>query len=870
MRKFLLSIFMLFAITAGAWAQTVIKGHVVDAETQEDVLGANVFLKGTSEGAITDLNGKFSFKTSKSGSAILVISFIGFEDFEKSIQLNGGTLDLGALNLTGADQMLNEVEVIADIAVDRKTPVAISNIKPEAIEEKLGTQEFPEVLKSTPGVYATKQGGGYGDARVNIRGFDSDNVGVLINGVPINDMESGQVYWSNWAGLSDVTRSMQVQRGLGASKLAISSIGGTINIITKSSDMRKGGSFGAWIGNDGYSKQALTLSTGMMDNGYSVTFSGSKTTGDGYVDGTAFDAWSYFLAVSKTFNDNHELVFTVFGAPQEHGQRSTRKGIEYFEANGIKENFDWGYKAGQEFNVRKNYYHKPQATLNHYWTISDKTDLATSVYASRGTGGGSGWYGTQKDGNDYRRSGLIDFDKIVDENVAAGKNGSETIIRNSVNNHTWFGALSSLTHEANDVWTFNGGLDARYYIGQHYREVRDLLGGDFYVDDKEFNTMKNTVAREGDKVNYHNDGHVGWLGTFFQAEYSKNNLSAFASATLSGTWYKRVDYFNYFSDGLISELNSNPEKKQTYIDALGQPDFDQGMKGQESDWVDFLGYGIKGGANYNINDSHNVFANVGYFSRAPFFRSVFLNYKNDVNEDAENEKVFSLELGYGFRSEYFSANINAYRTLWKDKSVVKTSGAGEQQVVANLTGVNALHQGIEVDFLAKPARGLEIRGMASFGDWTWQDDLTEVGLFDQDQNLVDVVNIYIADLKVGDAAQTTLALGADYEIFEGFKVGMDYNYYDNLYAKFDPADRGSEAEKGVQAWELPEYGLFDANVRYKFKLGQFDATLYGKLNNIFDEEYVSDAEDGTGHDWQSANVYYGFGRTWSMGLKVKF
>lgn len=129
---------------------------------------------------------------------------------------------------------------------------------------KLGNQEFPEVLKTTPGVWATKDGGGYGDSKINMRGFQAANVAVMINGVPVNDMEWGGVYWSNWAGLSDVTSSMQTQRGLGASIVSTPSVGGTINIITKSLDAKKGGSVWYGMGNDGLHQEGVSFSTGLM------------------------------------------------------------------------------------------------------------------------------------------------------------------------------------------------------------------------------------------------------------------------------------------------------------------------------------------------------------------------------------------------------------------------------------------------------------------------------------------------------------------------------------------------------------------------------------------------------------------------------
>lgn len=150
--------------------------------------------------------------------------------------------------------MLSDVTITSSVAVARKTPVAVSTVDPVFIEEKLGSQEFPEILKSTPGVYTTKDGGGYGDAQTRIRGFSSENVAMMINGVPMNGMENQKVYWSNWAGLSDVTRSMQVQRGLGAAKVSVPAVGGSINIITKSTEAKRGGFVSYGMGNDGYNK----------------------------------------------------------------------------------------------------------------------------------------------------------------------------------------------------------------------------------------------------------------------------------------------------------------------------------------------------------------------------------------------------------------------------------------------------------------------------------------------------------------------------------------------------------------------------------------------------------------------------------------
>ncbi len=281
----------------------------------ETLPGANVVIKGTSKSSTTDIDGNFNLGQLTPGSYALEISFIGYELKEILVIVKPGqTTNLGNIRLGVSSIGLREVEIIASVAVDRKTPVAFTSISGQEIEAKVGNQEFPEMLRNTPSVYVTKQGGGFGDSRINVRGFDQRNTAVMINGVPVNDMENGWVYWSNWAGLSDVTTKMQIQRGLGASKLAVPTIGGSINIITNAADMKKGGAFGAMVGNDGFQKYSSALSTGLGESGWAFSFQGTHTLGNGYVYGTKFSGWSYFASLSKQFNKKHAIGLTVLGA----------------------------------------------------------------------------------------------------------------------------------------------------------------------------------------------------------------------------------------------------------------------------------------------------------------------------------------------------------------------------------------------------------------------------------------------------------------------------------------------------------------------------------------------------------------------------
>jgi len=850
MRKFKHFSMVVFLLTSTAiFAQTNLSGKVVD-ETNQPLPGASVVLQGSKTGASTDFDGNFTFETSSISGTILV-SFVGYET--KSLTFNGSK-NFGTIALKPSAESLDEIVITAvSFAVDRKTPVAVSTVKAEAIEVKLGTQEFPEILKSTPGVYATKAGGGYGDSRINLRGFESNNIAVMINGIPVNDMENGRVYWSNWAGLSDVTSAMQVQRGLGASKVAVPSIGGTINIISKSYDAEKGGIIRYGIGNNGYQKYGVTLSTGLLDNDFAATVSAAKIAGDGYVDGTQFDGYNYFINLTKIINDQHKLAFTAFGAQQTHGQRYNNLTIAQnsaTEQGGKRFNPDWGYRDGEVEHLSYNFYHKPQMSLNHYWTINDRTNISTALYASFGSGGGRRDGGSKLGSDEYRLGGFdqpIDFDRVVAENIANGIAGSTDVLLASKNSHKWYGVLSTLKTDLSETLALTAGIDARYYVGKHYYELMDLLGGQFWINTYDGNNAGDPL-KVGDKLNKDYDGKVVRGGLFAQLEYSKDKLAGFLSTSASNVQYSKEEYLNYASGA------------------------------EKSEKVNFLEYGIKGGANYNLDDTNNVFANIGYFTKAPFLTDfVFTSDQSvEVNENAENEKVFSAEIGYGYRSANFSANVNIYNTSWLDKSKVLSYRNPDQNgtsdfLYGSLSGLDALHQGVEVDFRYNANDKLTITGMASIGNWNWKSDGYGV-VRDEGGNVLTEETVYAKDLKVSDAAQTTFALGTTYKLLPTTSISLDYNYAGDIYAKFYVNRRTSNTADNFRQdpWEMPSYHLFDFGITHKFQIGDFDSRLTGNINNLFNAEYVSDAYEGSTGTYTDANVYYGYGRTYSVGIKVNF
>lgn len=899
---YLLTLMLLFTVCT--FAQQTVTGTVVDESTSEPIIGGAVVVKGTTTGTVTDIDGKFSIKLTNEQKD-LQISYLGYVTKDVVVESTASKTDLGTITLSPDVKALEDVTITSSVAISRKTPVAMSSLTGAFIEEKLGTQEFPEVLKSTPGVYADKQGGSYGDSEIYMRGFDNTNIALVINGVPMNEMENGTVYWSNWAGLSDVTRSMQTQRGLGASKVSAPSVGGTINIITNGIDAEKGGFISYAMGNDDMNKIMMKISTGMSERGWALTILGSRHWGNGYVQGTDFNAYNWFFNLSKRINDHHQLSLTAFGAPQKHYQRSSSYGSltiagwqEVEKKYGVKNykyNASYGFdKNGNRKTADFNLYHKPQFSLNHQWQIDNISSLSTSVYLSIGRGAGYSGQASQYGGYNFsdwrgasygvlntkfrKNDGTFDYGAIQELNETS-ETGSVMVMTQFKNYHNWVGLLSTYTTQLLDCIDVYGGVDFRYYKGSHANEIIDLFNGEYFIDSSRFDVEQNNNSNAdeqwrneklgiGDIVYRDYDGHVLQEGIFGQAEYNKGDLSAFLSASVSNTAYWRYDRFYY------DESHA------------------------KSDNVNFWGYTLKGGANYNLTDMHNVFVNIGTISRAPKFSNgafMQVSTSNVINTDAKNEKIFSVEAGYGFKSKWATANINAYYTHWIDKTMTKRGTLDNQEdYFLNMTGVNALHKGIEIEANTKPFSWLEINGMLSLGDWCWDSNATgyiynENGIAltpegEKTEIMADNhawAKINLKDIKVGGSAQTTAMLGASVKPMKGLKVSGECTYYGNKYAyySFNGASLSLGKEiKLLAPWKIPHACQVDLNASYRFEIGKLKATLFGNINNLFDYQYISKAYNPTSiesdkyKEANESNIYcfYALGRTYSIRLKVNF
>lgn len=903
MSKFIVFLTLL-AFSVASLSAGTIAGKVTAKESGEALIGANVYLKGTTIGAATDEDGMFYIQVDD-GNYTIVCDFVGYATIVKDITVDGDT----KVDFALAEYLFAQtINVIADRARERETPVAFTNVEKAQIAERLGSRDIPLVLNTTPSVYATAQGGGAGDARVNIRGFNQRNVAIMINGVPVNDMENGWVYWSNWDGLGDASASIQIQRGLSAVNLATPSIGGTMNIITDPTAQKAGISYKNEIGSGEFSKQTLFLNTGLVDNKFALTLGGVRKKAPGFIDKAWTDAWAYYLGAAYQLNDRNRLEVYAVGAPQRHGQRSyalnaaafdhdfARDELNYKEEwlsnpklaeQGIRYNANWNsvsptYTGKQYWNgsvndrysanylmERENYYHKPIVNLNWYSQLSADLSVYTTIYYSGGQGGGTGTFGSLRyDTSLWQR--VPDWNATIERNVANIDTlpGTSTpvkrslgILRNSVNNQWTVGAIAKALYKVSENLTTSFGLDWRTAEIEHYREVRDLLGGDyFYYTGNEFDTNPLQYYKKlGDKIDYDFTNTVNWIGGYAQGEYIMDQFTFYATTGVSAIKYDYINNFRKGADG--NKLTA------------------------ETDMI--TGFQLKGGASFRATRALDVFANAGFVSKVPIFDQVINDRNGTIAEDPVNEKFLSAEAGVNWRGldNTLSTKANVYFTQWNDRasSIGVTNVDGSEGLIF-LDGISSNHMGVELELAYQPVNFARLDAAASYGSWTYSDNVSGTYVIDYTTGAEESYTYYIKDLKVGDAPQLQFAGGLSVFPIRSLRGQLVWKYFADYYARFDPFSRTDAATAGEDTWKTPAYSLFDLHFGYDlpFQVSGVKFSVFAHVFNLFNTVYVQDATDNSRfnalrdenrdiidpHGPSAAEVFLGIPRTFNVGFSI--
>ena len=544
-------------------------------------------------------------------------------------------------------------------------------------------------------------------------------------------------------------------------------------------------------------------------------------------------------------------------------------------------NVHWGEVNNNVLYERQNKYHKPLFSLRHSWRATEKLYISNMAYASYGFGGGTRLENSLG-GGDYTANGQVDFQKFYNSNTIGGLFGppidptysdsllkSGRIMRKLFNNHYWYGFLSTFRHETSEQVTLSGGLDFRTYQGEHYAEVFDLLGGDYFVDTRNANAESN-MRMVGDKIGYHNDAFVRWGGAFALLEYKGYLWNAFFNVSGVTQGYKSVDYF--------AAANEDGTDKT-------------------SGWKWLPGFTLKTGGNYNLSEYANTFVNLGHLNRTPVFRNV-VDFENKFVENVENERINSAEWGYSFSKYPFSVNVNAYYTDWQNRplqSLLRFETVEGDIVRANVNSMSALHKGLETDVAWQLNPRLTIEGYASLGDWRWTSSEDSLVLLDDDSNLpyidvegnVAIVQYNAEGVSVGDSPQSQYSVSLKYT-YKQLYLKPRFTVFSRHFADFDPFSLNGENE-GRQSWQIPTYGLLDLHAGYRLDLNgtnmDFRLSIFNLLNTVYlsnaqnndayGEWYFTDADrkyafSENNFDAGSASVYMGYGFRTNLSVRIRF
>lgn len=752
---------------------------------------------------------------------------------------------------------LREVTVSASFSSPKRSPLRLSAVTDEMLRERATVRTYPELLQHIPSLYATSESGSYGDARLNIRGFKQENIAVLLNGIPISGLTSGNMYWNNWMGLADATYAIQVQKGIGSSMLSDSSVGGSVNIMTAVSSETPSVEAGVYASHYGTAKGYVKYDSGRLPHGWGISLMASYVGGHGYVDATDVSSFAYMLNISKQIGRYNTLLFTALGSPEKHGQRSSRLSVDEVRTYGLKYNKNWGYCDGKEYNLNLNNYFKPYFTLQHLYS-KGRLSMTNSLYVAIGNGGGRWNESKGRQISSYRTAdGQVDWDAAIADNMsfpaADGEAGPEAGIsaRNVMSDymagHTQAGAIVSAAVSLGERWALDAGAHYQLYSTWEKEQITDLLGADYWYEDYATKSLagladRNPIKKAGDYVRTDNGKILNHGTVYAAAKYASEhvNLNFGVSGFFSSN--RRWDRYNYVGDDVYSDVA----------------------------WA--AGFSAKAGVLVRAGRHSSIYLNGGYYSRLPYSDVFFSSGNNEISEGVKNEKDILGELGYRFVYDKGGAEITAYAAYWKNRTLMSNpyKKQDEEQTRYMITGLDAFHYGVEIEAFHNFTRWLRLSAFASVGDWRWKNDV-QATIYDDYSGLpVSEVNVYSNGLPVGDAPQTQVGAVLDVRLPKGFRVSVDWRYNDRMYADFEPEDR-TDPEDRAAPYRIPGYHLLGADISWSHDFPKGISTvLFVNGSNLLDTFYIERGVDGTGHDLESFRGFWGFGRNFSLGLRVIF
>ncbi len=890
MKKFITTLLLFFGVIFSTIAQNVIKGVVVDSEKNTQLKGVAIKVEKNTISTLTNENGVFILQDLVNGSYVLEISFNGYETQNYPVELSGTTIDLGTILLY---EDLTEEEDLSTVTLTDD----------ELNDDTSAADNISGLLQASRDIYLRTAAFEFSSSFFRIRGLDSENGKVLINGIEMNKLYNGRPQWSNWGGLNDVLRNQEFSNGLRASDYTFGGILGSTNINVRPSEQRTGTRISYASSNRSYVHRVMaTHSTGLSEDGWAFTVAASRREGrEGFVDGTMYNATSFFGSVEKKFNDKHSLSFTSITALNRRG-KSAPQTQEVFDLRGIQYNSYWGSQNGKIRNSRIKEVSEPILMLNHYWDINESTSLNTNVSYQTGKIGNSRIdnNGTKVDGDavdgegnpyiinlgasnpdptyyqklpsyglrqgysniyeiqqNFINDGQLDWNSLYNANANANNNGNSSyVLYEDRNDDTQFTINTILNKDLSDNFKINARVQYTQLTSKNFAEIIDLLGGTGYLDadsfadtfDEKQNNLLNPlyIAGAGDRFKYNFDLYSNVVDGFLQGQFKFNKVDFYLATTISNTSHQR--------DGLYQNG--------------GFPDNSYG----KSEELNFTNYGAKSGMTYKISGRHILDINAGYLTKAPNLRNSFSNSRENNNtvENLTSEKVLSADASYIFRGPFLQAKLTGYYTKIQDATEISfffADGIGGDNtafVQEILSGIDKKHFGAEFGVEAQVTPTIKLKAAGNLGQYTYDNNpnlylTTENNTRSLDAGFIDGRKDFgvsnLKNYKLAAGPQTAYSVGFEYRDPDYWFVSATANFFDNVYVDIAPLTRTSNfaddggipfndydediARELLQQEKFDNYMVVNMIGGKSWKIGNQYISLFASIGNLFNTRYKS-------------------------------
>jgi len=893
-------VFLLVILSAGA--QTgVVSGKAIDRQTGLPLTGVVISIDGNPSGTVTGEDGSFTVHVPE-GEHLLYFDYYDYYQSIKQVKVvSDESLDAGAVF------MIPRPEVRQDAAT-----ITLSDISDEG---SIGAQGYQGILSSSADIFQSTAAYTFGPVRFRQRGYDQSYNAVVINGFHINDVETGNPLWSDWGGLNDVMRNAVVTSGPEATGYMFEPVGGLTRIITRASQYRPGVKAVYSLSNRTYrNRLMLTYSSGEIGKGWYITGSGSRRWGEkGYVTGTFYDGWSMFLSVEKIFNPAHSLNFTALDAIYSRGVAGGSVEEAYALTGSNYYNPYWGYQNGKVRNSRVRSSNKPLFTLAHTWNINDRASLKTTAGYWTGKSGYTAlnWCDAPDPRPDYykylpsyytdstdrkritalwsdpsvsqinwyhfyftnnKNIAVIDNADGIEGNTVQG-NRSKYVLeeRHDDLSQLQFNTIFSIKPVKN--FKLTSGLMINLSRGYNYNKIKDLLGGDFWLDIDQFaerdypddpliiqNDLNviNNLVREGDKYSHYYISHQNQGTLWGLGEWTLGKFTVYLQGELQATSLWREGKMR---KGLFPDNSYGNSEKLEYIT-----------------------WGAKAGASWRITGRHFAGFNAAAMSNPPRFSSAFLSprTRNEVTPGIGPETILTADASYILRAPSLDARLTGYYTRFYNQSEVTSFYHEELQTFVNysMVKINKEHAGIELGIEWDLSQSISINGAAAIGQYLWTDNPDIVITRDNNNEVIRNDEIWVKYFRIDNTPQTALAFGLNYNSPSYWWAGLTGSYYDNNYLSFNPLKRAKDESGYYPNWsemiKVPSGFLIDAFVGKSWYIGKYYVVISANLSNLLNR---TDFVTGGFEQYRfnpdrpelfAPRIYYYYGFNYFINLSVSF